>query len=63
VIRAQPDPEPNRRNAILPPVDASSFPGREPLRAAFLAAGALALAGLALAARRRQREDGLRSAG
>jgi hypothetical protein len=63
VIRAQPAREPDRRTEILLPVGASSFPGREPLLAAFLAAGALALAGLALAARRRQRGDGLRSAG
>ncbi len=63
VIRAQPAREPDRRTEILPPVGAASFPGREPLLAAFLAAGALALAGLALAAKRRQHGDGLRSAG
>lgn len=63
VIRAQPAREPDRRTEILLPVGASSFPGREPLSAAFLAAGALALAGLALAARRRRHGNGLRSAG
>jgi hypothetical protein len=63
VIRAQPAREPDRRTEILLPVGASSFPGREPLLAAFLAAGALAMAGLALAAKRRQHGDGLRSAG
>jgi hypothetical protein len=62
-IRAQPARELDRRTEILLPVGASSFPGREPLLAAFLAAGALALAGLALAAKRRRHGDGLRSAG
>lgn len=52
----------DRRTEILAPVGAPSFPGREPLLAAFIAAGALALAGLALAAKRRQHGAGLRSA-
>lgn len=63
VIEAEPARGPGRRAEVLPLVDTSSVPGREPLLAAFLAAGALALAGLALAARRHRNGNGLRSAG
>jgi hypothetical protein len=63
VIGAQPAHGPDRRTELLLPVGASPFPGREPLLAAFLAAGAAALVGLALAAKRRQHGDRLRSAG
>jgi hypothetical protein len=63
VIGARPARKHDRGAETLLPAGAPAFPGREPLRAAFLAGGALVLGGLALAARRRQHGDGLRSAG